>query len=444
MPNTLIPIQTITVSGTTTTSVTFSNIPQSYTDLKLVVSARVDNNAGQTWAGLRVAINGSTANMSYKALYGNGSNVAGGNTTITEPGVAASSSATTGVFGTSECTFYNYTSGYHKSFVAQGMNEHNGAQALIALTTNLWAQTAAITQLTITAQNSAWNFVAGSTFTLYGVSNGVKATGGTVTCAGGYAYHTFTSTGSFFPNQLIKGAEALVVAGGGAGDDYGGGGAGGYRTFSSLTFPAGTFYTVQIGAGGSGSNGGDSVLGSLVSSGGGWAASSGDTRAGNNGGSGGGGGISRGPGNGNVPATTPAQGFGGGTASNVANYGGGGGGGATQAGSNGTGGNPAYAGKGGDGSSSCSSWGLITNTGQNVSGTVYYAGGGGGAGWVSGTSYGGPGGNGGGGNGKANVYPTTFAAGTSNTGGGGGASGQGNAGGANGGSGIIIIRYPLA
>ena len=97
---------------------------------------------------------------------------------------------------------------------------------------------------------------------------------------------------------------------------------------------------------------------------------------------------------------------------------------------------------GGVGTSTYSSWGAATSTGQNVSGTYYYAGGGGSAMAYSSPTGAGQnpvGGYGGGGRGFA--YGTNSwsgQAGTANTGGGaGGNNGNGYAGG----SGIVIIRF---
>jgi hypothetical protein len=90
-------------------------------------------------------------------------------------------------------------------------------------------------------------------------------------------------------------------------------------------------------------------------------------------------------------------------------------------------------GKGGDGISLFSSWGIDTNSGQNVDGICYFAGGGGGTGRNEflGPK---PGGLGGGGAGGYAVAT----AGTINTGGGGGGNYLTSA--AAGGSGIIILR----
>ena len=100
-------------------------------------------------------------------------------------------------------------------------------------------------------------------------------------------------------------------------------------------------------------------------------------------------------------------------------------------------------GDGGIGSSAHSDWGLVTGTGENVSGTIYYAGGGGGGTYEGGT--GGAGGAGGGGRGNYGQTNINNTSGLPTTGGGAGGSGR-NAALANttpslGGSGIVIIRY---
>jgi hypothetical protein len=447
MPNTLIPIQTYTLTGTTA-SVTFSNIPQNYTDLKIVASARTARADNGDYVLL--SFNGAEAN-SAKGLWGYGTAVVSDSTTnngLIVPGNTAMAST----FGNLEVHCPNYTSSTNKSISIDASAEDNasasnGNKISVFLWSSGSASTSAVTSITLAGRFAS--FLSGSTFTLYGISNGVKATGGTLTVAGGYAYHTFTSTGSFLPNQKIKGAEVLVIAGGGGGgrDNFsvarrsGGGGAGGYRYFNTQTFTAGTSYTALVGSGGAGAtsengaSGTDSVFAGVVSTGGGYGggtAAASINYVGGNGGSGGGGADEGG--NGNTPSTNPSQGNKGGAGwydgSSV--FGGGGGGGA---GATGNGGLPANSyiatnGNGGIGSSTQSTWGSVTGTGQLVGGVYYYAGGGGCGGGSSGSGGLGGGGNGGG------------TAGTANTGGGGG--GNRNANGGAGGSGIIIVRYPLS
>ena len=278
------------------------------------------------------------------------------------------------------------------------------------------------------------------------VSDVVSADGGTIAVAGGYKYHTFTSSGTFSVRSGSTVVEYLIVAGGGshraggAVTGSGGGGAGGVVD-SSITATAQT-YPIVIGAGGAGasgagngSNGDNSTAFGQTAIGGGrgasyngWAAASG--------GSGGGGGYAPTAG----AAGTLGQGNAGGTGINGTTRVGGGGGGA--------------GGAGGDGSGSGSS-GVAGNGGVGINwkslGTYYAGGGAGGAApWTEGGKTAGTGGLGGGGNGARASSQVYLAgdAGAANTGGGvGGASvnggSQDNQAAANGGSGIVIIRYAI-
>jgi hypothetical protein len=251
----------------------------------------------------------------------------------------------------------------------------------------------------------------------------------------------------------------LVIAGGagGGGNRGGGGGAGGYRNSfstetsggggsseSTLSFTAGTVYTVTIGAGGTGgvyigalsTNGGDSSISgtgitTITSTGGGRGGTYGTAPSGdpaNSGGSGGGGLAFA---NTTGASGTANQGFAGGNGSG--GNGAGGGGGASAIGSNGTGSTIGTGGNGGNGLAS-------SITGSSVT----RGGGGGGGARPSSGGVGGTGGTGGGGNGNYLDLPNgTGSAGTANTGGGGGGGGDDGTGGA-GGSGVVILRLPTA
>jgi hypothetical protein len=254
-----------------------------------------------------------------------------------------------------------------------------------------------------------------------------SASGGATTAYGLYTYHTFTSTGQFIANGT-KDIEVLLVAGGGGGGYYwgAGGGAGGVQ-FLSIPNLSSAAYSVTVGAGGAnypggnggyGTNGGNSIFDVYTAAvgGGGGAGGNPASGPGNNGGSGGGGGgngATRSGGSG-----ISGQGFSGGSGGSGVSGGGAGGGAAGNGANGGT--SPV---NGGAGTSSYSTWGLATSTGELVSGTYFY--GGGGAGYPGGS----------GGNGGGADYATNNA--VANTGGGGGADAI--AGGA--GSGIVIIRY---
>jgi hypothetical protein len=421
-------------------SVTFSNIPQTgYTDLKVVVSARTDR-ASNYYDFMKMTFNGSTTSYSQRTIQGSGSAASSYTDTIIAA-VIDGSTATSSTFASAEFYVPNYTSANYKSVSIDTALETNATAAYMELSAGLWSNTAAITSLTLASIYSA-NFVQYSTFSLYGLAAvgttptiAPKASGGNIYTDGTYWYHAFLASGTFTPQTGIT-ADVLVVAGGGGGgyNFGGGGGAGGLLAFTSQSLSA-TGYTCTVGSGGAaatsvnGSNGTDSQFGALtlVKGGGG---GGGYTGTGQTGGSGGGIRSS----NGTPGSATSGQGNAGGAGGPVNS--GSGGGGATAVGGTAT--NP-DGGAGGNGSSAYSSWGSATLTGQNVSGTYWYAGGGGGSATNGGGS-GGAGGNGGGGAGYFTTGNIPAVAGTINTGGGGG--GMGSSGGA-GGSGIVIIRYAI-
>lgn len=427
------PLQSVLITSSTSTIV-FSNIDQNYTDLVLVVSAKVD-----TGLDIWIRCNGDSAsNYGYTLLTGNGTTVS----SIRDPNVTQGLlSDWDGVpkptFGhVLTFTLNNYSNATtYKTSLARS----NRADSGLDIVTSTWRNTNAITNLTLRASNGSRTFDAGTTVDLYGIKSGAqKAYGGdVVTTDGNYWYHAFRNSGTFIPQYPIS-CDVLVVAGGGggggqldSGNTSGGGGAGGYLAYTSQSVS--TEQTITVGAGGNGgsfganngSQGSNSQFGSLTASVGGGFGQRGF--AGGYGGTGGSGGGTSG-------SATSGQGNAGGAG--AANYQGGGGGGAGAAGSG--------AGNGGAGLNTLTSWFSATGTGSSG----YVAGGGGGGQYfyADGTRLGGSGGggNGGGWNGSSLVAPV---AGTANTGGGGGGAGsrdgQGAKAGANGGSGLIIVRYAV-
>ena len=448
MANTFRKIQTVTVGSGGATDITFSSIPQTYTDLKIVLSGR--STQGNIYGGGRLEFNSDTAsNYKWRRILGSGSSASFDSSTsatsITNWEVVGASS-TASVFSIQEFYIPNYTSSNQKSVSINSIGENNSTEAYMGFISGLWTSTAAITSIKLYSASN--NFVQYTTATLYGVSNvpvleGAKATGGTITADNNYIYHTFLSSGTFTPTQSIT-ADYLVVAGAGGGATLGGGGggAGGLRCTVGATGGGGslesalsltaTAYTVTVGAGGAGgasggnnpgTSGSNSVFSSITSTGGG------------GGGAGGSGGTSGGSGGGTgrnstgAPGTgTTNQGFAGGSnSSEFATAGGGGGAGV--AGGNAT---TSIAGNGGNG---------ITTS---ISGTSTTYGGGGGGGVLDNRTAG-SGGTGGGGAAGVGNSSSSGTAGTRNTGGGGGASsvlsGQTTGSGAAGGSGIVIVRY---
>lgn len=442
-------LRRITLSASAS-SVTFDSIPQTgYTDLKIVVSCATSRAADED--GLGVKLNSSTTGYTYRVLTGDGASAGSINTPYGQLWAARIQGANAGanIFSSTEIYIPNYAGSTAKSYSADSVTEKNGTNGYITMAALVQTSTAAISSIELSGLNA--NFVAGSSFSLYGIANAAttpalapKADGGDIIKTDGtYWYHAFTGTGVFKP-QLNLTCDVLVIAGGGSGGGgsggAGGGGAGGYRSATGLSVSA-TNYTVTVGAGGAsvgqnvnGNYGTDSTFSTITATGGGRGAL--EAFAGGNGGSGGGSSYTgTGAGLGNTPSTSPSQGNNGGNASTGASdYPGSGGGGAGAAGSGGSG---SAGGAGGAGSNSLSSWATATGTGASG----YFAGGGGGG--TRASNQGGTGGSGGGGKGAGGNIAVQ--AGTANTGGGGGGGVDGgtpqNSG--SGGSGIVIIRYPV-
>jgi hypothetical protein len=448
MPENYVLIERVELNASAA-SISFANIPQSgYTDLKIVASARSDR--ADTSDNAIISFNGLTTNLSYRYVQGNGASATSSSGSTGYVGSIDGSTATSSTFGNAEYYIPNYTSSNYKSISSDAVDETNATNAYATLTASLWSSTAAITSINLKPQVGS-NFLANSTFSLYGIAAvgttpaiAPKASGGNIIDYDGtYWIHTFTSSGTFTPQTGLI-CDYLVVAGGGGGGSAGGGGAGagGYRTSiggSPITLDTSTNYAVTVGAGGAGAttaqgngtNGSNSIISAITSTGGGGGGSSIPSYnfAGLSGGSGGAGGYIN---NAGGLASPSGQGNNG-AAGNAGpgNYSQGGGGGAGAVGqfvSNGA----TVAGAGGVGLS------------NSISGTAtFYAGGGGGS-IYSGAGYGsgGAGGNGGGGAGGTG---SVGGSGTANRGGGGGAgSGSTDYAGGAGGSGIVIIRYPAA
>ena len=437
--STYTPIASQTLSSATS-SVTFSGIPQTYTDLVLVVNGSANGSS----AYLR--FNGDTGNnYSITRISGNGTSASSNrtsNSNVAEFGGLYNDNNTNII----QIMNYSNTTTY-KTFLARTNPVQSGASA-IGASVGLWRITSAINSVTFLCDV---NIASGSTFNLYGIdaqaSVLAKATGGhTITKDANYWYHVFNSSGTFTPSQSVT-ADILVIAGGGGAgyNNGGGGGAGGLLAHNSQSLTSGTSYTITVGAGGveNTGNGSNSQFGSLTASVGGGGGGNYYSVNGSNGGSGGGGGAQPngespflGAGSGGSPTSGQGNSGGAGQSNGHPNHLGGGGGGAGTAGTSAASGS-----HGGNGVSTYSSWGAATSTGQNIGGTYWYAGGGGGG---RSNQNGGTGGNGGGGNGGGNIGPV---AGTANTGGGGGAQpnqGTGsNLAGQAGGSGIVIVRYPV-
>jgi hypothetical protein len=168
MANTYTLIQAQTL-GSSAASVTFSSIPGTYTDLKVLVSTRSTRTGGATSDEMRVAFNGLTTNQTTRALQGSGSAASSYTDTRVTIGIAPTSTTTSDTFGNTEFYIPNYTSSNFKSSSADSVSENNATVAFATLWANLWSSTAAITSIEFTLANAS--YAQHSTFYLYGIKN---------------------------------------------------------------------------------------------------------------------------------------------------------------------------------------------------------------------------------------------------------------------------------
>ena len=151
--------------GSATASVTFSSIPQTYTDIKFVLSLRSAN--ADPRDSIYIKPNNSTSNLTYRYIRGDGTSVS--SNTLDRVDIDAAN-ATASTFGNLEIYIPNYASANYKSFSIDTVTENNATEAYSGLHAWLWSDTTAISSM-VFANLSASNFVQYSTFYLYGIKN---------------------------------------------------------------------------------------------------------------------------------------------------------------------------------------------------------------------------------------------------------------------------------
>jgi len=162
-------IATQTVGSGGASSIDFSSIPSTYTDLVFKISARITR-SGQVTDIMNIAFNNTSTNESSRRLEGNGSTVSSASNSLLLAYQATGSSATANTFGNGELYIPNYAGSTNKSASNDGVSENNGTTAYAGFTANLWSNTAAINQVTFTPDGGTV-FEQYSSITLYGIKN---------------------------------------------------------------------------------------------------------------------------------------------------------------------------------------------------------------------------------------------------------------------------------
>jgi hypothetical protein len=168
MATTYEKIATVTVGVGGASSIDFTSIPSTYTDIQLVLSGRYS--AAATTGYCTAAFNGSTANFSIRGLYGSGSGTPGSFTTPSNfVGEIVGDSATASTFSSLSMYIPNYSGSNYKSYSVDSVGENNGTTAQATLTAGLWSVSTAINSISLSPNSGTLKQY--SSATLYGIKN---------------------------------------------------------------------------------------------------------------------------------------------------------------------------------------------------------------------------------------------------------------------------------
>jgi hypothetical protein len=167
----MIPISTVTVGSGGTTGISFTSIPQNYTDLMVKVSGRTTRDS--TIVLLTLAVNGSNT-LTWKSLVSEGTTAGSyiqssyGAVTNAVGSVPGTVSTTTNTFGLCEIYFPSYSLSSSKSFSADTAFEGNISGSYLWTVSGLITASDPITSITM-ALDSGYSFSQYSSATLYGI-----------------------------------------------------------------------------------------------------------------------------------------------------------------------------------------------------------------------------------------------------------------------------------
>jgi hypothetical protein len=153
-----------TTVGTAASSVTFSSIPSTYTDLVVVIQAAVTTGT----SFLLWQVNGDTAsNYPYCNMYGNGTSAVSARSTQSYARAGSDNFILDTTLGSSmaKINFMNYsnTTTYKTMVIRADKASYETAATIVT-----WYGTSAISSIVFSANTI--NFAVGSTFTIYGIA----------------------------------------------------------------------------------------------------------------------------------------------------------------------------------------------------------------------------------------------------------------------------------
>jgi hypothetical protein len=173
-------IATHTVSGTSTPRVSFINIPQTYTDLKIVYSVRRFTasiaGAGVIYLNSTTDVSGDTS-YSNRGIQSNGSSAGVNNSTLNTNfvymGNLVGDSATANTFSNGELYIPNYSGFNFKATSVDAVGENSATEAYINMQAGIKENVAPVTSITFEVGNTANYWMPYSSFDIYGIKNEV-------------------------------------------------------------------------------------------------------------------------------------------------------------------------------------------------------------------------------------------------------------------------------
>jgi hypothetical protein len=161
-----------TVLSSSTGTVTFSSIPQTYKHLQLRVIGKTDRALNRDSFRIRFNSDSTTTNYRSHFVYGNGASTASSDEGDTAGGVnyrLSGNSGATDIFGASIVDVLDYSNtNKYKTTRCLGGADFNGADGEMYLGSAVWLSSSAITSFTI-VPNTGTNFLQYSHFALYGI-----------------------------------------------------------------------------------------------------------------------------------------------------------------------------------------------------------------------------------------------------------------------------------
>jgi hypothetical protein len=161
--------------GSTQANITFmnvGNIPNTYTDLYLVLSGR-NSNAVDDNEIVQLRFNSdSSANYANRTLIGTGSAVVSQTLGSNHINIlrCPSNGRTSNTFSNIGVYIPNYTASVFKSVSADGVEENNAGTSIHGISAGIWNSNSPITSITLNF--GAGSFTANSSATLYGITRG--------------------------------------------------------------------------------------------------------------------------------------------------------------------------------------------------------------------------------------------------------------------------------